>query len=159
MGSILSPHDSGLFRACLWLLTLVCSQDGNDFKCLYNQLVWSLGHMVDSLFACLASNPCSGVFKLKLYSWEEAEAATSQYLAQYCQGIQSEFDKKPPDMLSCAPDKSRVHSYCMFSTVFAFPWNAAFWGHPRDLLGLNIVCPFLRPRGGPMGRGPRGPGR
>ena len=50
-----------------------------------------------------------------------------------------EMCRKPLLVLSCAPDKSRVDSTGMFSSPFALPNDAAWWGAPQDLSSAKEV--------------------
>ena len=57
-----------------------------------------------------------------------------EYNCMYTQGIVNHVKNMGGlKMLSCAPDKSRVHSFGLMVTPFATRDNFAWWGHPQEL--------------------------
>ena len=54
-------------------------------------------------------------------------------------GIQNVVANVGLEMLSCAPDKSRVHSMGLTNLPFALPTNGAFWGPSQERLYSVLV--------------------
>lgn len=104
---------------------------------LFKQLVWAIGERIDDrLIACKGS----GVSTMGSLTWREVSSeGLSDYqmdraLMRYIVGVQ-EVVGPVPRRLSCAPDKSRVHSMALLNTAFVLPTNQAFWGVPQVSMG------------------------
>ena len=94
---------------------------------------WSAGQKLHDFLHKIADKDASYNIDVESSSLEDLDIQVVRYSAMYTEGICNAVNShKPLRMLSCAPDKSRVHGMGLMSTPFALEDNSAFWGHPQD---------------------------
>jgi hypothetical protein len=136
-------------------MIFAASDNSKSFKDLHKQMVWSVGQKLDDFLYQRDAKNASYNVQVKFSSLAESDIEMVRYNAMYTEGICNSVSSHTPlRMLSCAPDKSRVHGMGLMNTPFALEDNEAFWGHPQDRHMSPIGCPlyiagrFLGP-GGP----------
>ena len=95
---------------------------------IFKQMIWHLGELLDDH---LCNSTCEkGSVELNEDQYQEVD--TEQLLAQYWQGAADAASRMPLLHLSCAVDKSKVHSYACFVGAYCLPDGIAWWGVPQD---------------------------
>ena len=103
-------------------------QGGKMYFHIFKQIIWHLGELLDDH---LCNSTCEkGSVELNEDQYQEVD--TEQLLAQYWQGAADAASRMPLLHLSCAVDKSKVHSYACFVGAYCLPDGIAWWGVPQD---------------------------
>ena len=105
----------------------------NLYKWLYCQLLWAIGQRLDDCF--VKARGCEGSDDFKATSTNRAMPVSQQGRTVRINWRALEWRCVANHCLYClAPQtKSRVDSTGMFSSPFALPNDAAWWGAPQDL--------------------------
>lgn len=101
---------------------------------LARQLVWAIGNRLDLFLREMVDGARVGAGDVQAYKATfdtTSDCAMERQLTLYCMGVQAATMGSKPMRLSCAPDKSRVHSMGMMNTAFVLPNGTGFWGVPQ----------------------------
>ena len=98
-------------------------------RLFHKQLLWGVARLVEDV---LQTGESSAIEALDLSVRGEGTLSASVHKQHYNNGICAVLHREQPLFMSCAPDKSRVHSMGLGSTAFAIPGNTGWWGAPQD---------------------------